>query len=52
MMTDHDKAVKIASKIRELLRLRSNLTAEEVLEMCKDSQELDWYYRAVWEPIR
>lgn len=51
-MTDHDKAVKIADKIRELLRLRSTLTAEKVLEKCCDSKELDWYYRAVCEPIR
>ena len=51
-MTDYDKAAKIAGKIRELLWLKSTLTAEEVLRKCKNSKELDWYYRAVCIPIR
>lgn len=51
-MTDHDKANAIAAKLRELTKLRSGITAEDVLKKCCCSKELGWYYRAVCLPIR
>lgn len=46
-MTNHEKAAAIAAWISNVTWLCVQLTAEEVLNKCDSSAELDWYYNAV-----
>lgn len=46
----HDKAVAIAARLRSI-RIEVIVTAEDILLRCRNSRELDFYYRGLCKNV-